>query len=802
MQRREFSQAMASAALAALGLQRSGPAAAWDWKDRPAIVMGTNLSGMEWTKPGLRYGLSTAPNLHFTVPRRAEIAYLASCGFTQNRLPIQWELLQPMLAGTVADERARSLIGEPGQFHADYASFITGVLDAHAAAGIRCIIDLHNYARYQDFRFQGDGSVIGLTAPPNARLRPYTSDNTQVQVRLFALAPGATLTPAHFVDFWQRAASKWKGHPGLGGYGLMNEPHDLPEPGGIEESAHSREDLSILPVFMQAAIDAIRAIDKETPIYVAGNEWGGAVNVATKNPAYPLSGNGLVYEVHTYLDRRSNGLAFDWPTEVARMTVRGRHMPPITAQTGRERVKVAVDWAKANKVHLALGEIGMPIDDPRWAQSFKGAVDLMLQNGFEVYSWMGGSHWPIRNHAMNHVPGWHQNRTLEPLVSGVMKASAGIAQATLFDDGPGYAPGGKPVTITVYARGNLARPVRLKVVAKGSGKLSKTELTIPAGPNGQDTYSYTPAANEVARLHYLSSEGLRSGQVPPPRTIYSLADPPAHAAASLPEAAMAIVAKYSACHWDMAHGYTDYVAGAPAADGQAVRAVADSGYGSSPGNAMEMLNWINKDSPEMGSMSLPLMRVSKGRRSCWYRGGDTFGLWCKKSVPEPGIQPHPTNRMPYNLEDAHFAIAAITPGSRSSTGLVFQASRAEGQQVSELGFLNGQPLARWRDASGQAVQLLAPDRLAQNRPAVLTLSCAPREQALRVDSALVGRSRAVLAPSVYNQMLIGWGYANYYPQDSFTGHIHAVITGKGSPTPAELAVLERYLGDKAGASQL
>lgn len=265
---------------------------------------------------------------------------------------------------------------------------------------------------------------------------------------------------------------------------------------------------------------------------------------------------------------------------------------------------------------------------------------------------------------------------------------------------------------------------------------------------------------------------------------------------------MAIVAKYSACHWDMAHGYTDYVAGVLAADGQAVRAVADSGYGSSPGNAMEMLNWINKDSPEMGSMSLPLMRVSKGRRSCWYRGGDTFGLWCKKSVPEPGIQPHPTNRMPYNLEDAHFAIAAITPGSRSSTGLVFQASRAEGQQVSELGFLNGQPLARWRDASGQAVQLLAPDRLTQNRPAVLTLACAPREQALRVDLALVGRSRAVFAPSVYNQMLIGWGYANYYPQESFTGHIHAVITGKGSPTPAELAVLERYLGDKAGANQL
>ena len=57
--------------------------------------MGTNLSGMEWAKPGLRYGSSTLPNLNFTVARRADVAYLAANGFTKNRLPIQWELLQP-----------------------------------------------------------------------------------------------------------------------------------------------------------------------------------------------------------------------------------------------------------------------------------------------------------------------------------------------------------------------------------------------------------------------------------------------------------------------------------------------------------------------------------------------------------------------------------------------------------------------------------------------------------------------------------------------------------------------------------
>ena len=53
--------------------------------------MGTNLSGMEWAKPGLRYGQSTKPNLNFTVPRAADVTYMARNGYSKNRLPIQWE---------------------------------------------------------------------------------------------------------------------------------------------------------------------------------------------------------------------------------------------------------------------------------------------------------------------------------------------------------------------------------------------------------------------------------------------------------------------------------------------------------------------------------------------------------------------------------------------------------------------------------------------------------------------------------------------------------------------------------------
>jgi len=335
---------------------------------------------------GLRYGTSSLPNLNFTVPRRSDVLYLARNGYTKTRLPIKWELLQPMLHDTVAAPAVVAGVGWPGAFHPGYESYITGVLDAHAAAGIRCIIDCHNYCRYKDFRFQFDGSVTGFVVPPDPLLRPYTSDNTQVQTRIFALAPGATLKQSHFVDFWARAAGKWKDHPGFGGYGLMNEPHDMPRPGQVVESNGGGEDLTIWPAYAQAAIKAIRAIDGVNTIYLGGNEWSGATTIATKNPGWPVAAANIIYEVHLYLDAVGTGQVFDYDTEAAKNS-------GISKDTGIQRLKPAVEWARAKGVKLALTETGMPIDDPRWEEMFKRLVNYARQSGCEVYSWQGGEQW-------------------------------------------------------------------------------------------------------------------------------------------------------------------------------------------------------------------------------------------------------------------------------------------------------------------------------------------------------------------------------------------------------------------------
>ncbi len=759
-------------------------------------AVGTNLSGMEWAAPGLRYGLSSLPNLHFTVPRAADVQYLADQGFTKNRLPIQWELLQPMLHDTLANEAARAAIGQPGAFHPLYEGYITGILDAHAAAGIRCILDLHNYGRYRDFRFQPDGAVLGLTLPPGPLFRPYTTDPAQVQQRIFALAAGATLRQTHFSDFWVRAATRWKDHPGLGGYGLMNEPHDLPRPGGTSAS-NGGEDLSILPAFVQSAIQAIRAVDETTPIYVPGNEWSAAMAIGRLNSSYPLAGDGLIYEVHMYLDAFSNGHAFDWDTEVAKNFSAGFGSTPITTDTGYQRLKIALDWAAAKGATLALTEVGMPVDDARWATSFSRAAEAAQQAGCEVFSWMGGNHWPIRNYPINQTPGWHQNKTLPPEVAGVLQASAGIARATLFDDGPGYALAGTPLTFTVYVRGNLTQPLTVTVTASNGGSLSKSVLTLAAGANGRDSFSFSPGLNRVCTLSYSSADPQIAP--PPARKVYSLSDAVAYEATSQTDAALAILAKYSACKWSMADAYSDYMQGQPAAPGQPLRAVSDSGFGSSPGNAMEMLNWLNKEA-FMGSMQVPVMRVLNGRPCSDHTVYDTYGVWCKKTSPEEGVTANPRNRVPYNLEDPHFALAAISVPGSSHSGVVFQASRAEALYTAELRLSANRPEVRFADANGQTLLLTGLTALAPNTPAVLGFTSQPGAQRLRLNAIELANGSASFSPSAFAQLLIGWGFLSFYPRDGFQGHVFAVITGKGVPRNDELLVLERYLASLANVT--
>jgi endoglucanase len=64
-----------------------------------------------------------------------------------------------------------------------------------------------------------------------------------------------------FTDFWLKLAEHYRDEPAVLAYGLMNEPH------GTNGS---------WPNAAQAAVDAIRSVDRRHTIMVSGDEYGGA----------------------------------------------------------------------------------------------------------------------------------------------------------------------------------------------------------------------------------------------------------------------------------------------------------------------------------------------------------------------------------------------------------------------------------------------------------------------------------------------------------------------------------------------
>lgn len=91
------------------------------------------------------------------------------------RLPVAWQYLQPSLGGALDSSHL-----------SEYDQLMQGCL----ATGAHCIIDIHNYARY-------NGGIVGQGGPSDAQ----------------------------FANLWSRLAAKYAGSANVI-FGLMNEPHD------------------------------------------------------------------------------------------------------------------------------------------------------------------------------------------------------------------------------------------------------------------------------------------------------------------------------------------------------------------------------------------------------------------------------------------------------------------------------------------------------------------------------------------------------------------------------------------------
>ncbi|KAJ7735090.1 carbohydrate-binding module family 1 protein/Glycoside hydrolase family 5 protein [Mycena maculata] len=174
-------------------------------------------------------------------------------GYNTFRLPIGWQYLTNFVLGGPLDPTMMT----------EYDALVQACL----TTGAYCIIDIHNYARW-------DGEIIGQGGPTNEQ----------------------------FASTWSAIAAMYQNETKVI-FGVMNEPHDLP-------------DINLWAGTVQAAVTAIRNAGATTQmILLPGDNWTSAETFVSNGSAAALaqvvnpdgSTTNLIFDVHKYLDVDNSG---------------------------------------------------------------------------------------------------------------------------------------------------------------------------------------------------------------------------------------------------------------------------------------------------------------------------------------------------------------------------------------------------------------------------------------------------------------------------------------------------------------
>ncbi|KAM0802149.1 glycoside hydrolase superfamily, partial [Usnea florida] len=245
--------------------------------------------------------------------------------FTQNdslnifRLPVAWQYLVNNVLGGTLDETNFGKYDE--------------LVQACLKTGAHCIIDIHNYARW-------NGKVIG--------------------------APGGP-TASDFSSLWGQLAGKYKDQTSVV-MGLMNEPHDIP---GLGSWATS----------VQAAVTAIRKAGATTQmILLPGNGYTGASTFVSGGSAAILAGitnldgstDNLIFDVHQYLDSDYSGTSSTCVTN----GISAGFQPLAT-------------WLQNSKRQALLSETGGGRNSPTCLTNLCAALDFLNENSASFLGWVG-----------------------------------------------------------------------------------------------------------------------------------------------------------------------------------------------------------------------------------------------------------------------------------------------------------------------------------------------------------------------------------------------------------------------------
>lgn len=234
-------------------------------------------------------------------------------------------------------------------------------LDAAQANGIKLVADLH---------FSPGGRS------PEGTSRLFLEEKYQTQ----------------FVANWEKIARRFKDHPALWAYDLINEPlQNQPSPAGVKNWLE----------IQVAAAKAVRAIDPKTPIIIETDEWDGPTPYLEMKP---VDVPNVIYQVHMYFPGdfthqgvfTDQGIAKDNNQNVATVTYPGmiaRHW--TDKETLRRWLEPVREFQRAYDARIYVGEFSAI----RWAPGAAQYLDDCISI-FEEYGW----DWTY--HAFREWPGW------------------------------------------------------------------------------------------------------------------------------------------------------------------------------------------------------------------------------------------------------------------------------------------------------------------------------------------------------------------------------------------------------------
>ena len=366
----------ASMALAGCGGDEAATPATTPQAEAPYVPWITDAEGRAMIFHGINVDnrAKVGPE-HLPALTQADAARIAKgWGFDFVRLLVLWDAIEP----------------QPGQIDEAYLDRVATRVDWLAAEGISVMLDMHQDVYAAQFCCDGapawavfdDGKSFELQSTWSVN---YLQPAVQAAFDNFWAADGAhPELQRHYAAAWKAVAARFRGHPGVVGYDVMNEPFpgsdfDLTEAllrvTPADGGSSRRFDEQKFAPFYQRVIGSIREADPDTWIFF--------------EPRYAAPGNGSPSFVPRLDDPRAGTprIAYGphlYSTLLEANGAYGKTDVAIAAWEA-ERAKETARWP----VPVVIGEWGLAFgagDATRFAEETLAMADR-THAGWAYWSW-------------------------------------------------------------------------------------------------------------------------------------------------------------------------------------------------------------------------------------------------------------------------------------------------------------------------------------------------------------------------------------------------------------------------------